>query len=444
VGSTKAAGERWYAGVSRYQWLVLLLASLGWIFDIFEGQIFVASMNEAMPALLPAGAGPGEVGFYNNLALGAFLLGGALGGVLFGMLGDRLGRKRALTYTILLYSACTCLSAFAQCWWHLAGFRFLTALGVGGEWAVASTLVAEEFPRRARAWSQSIFQASSVLGTYLAILAGTFVVAQREVVLSLPVGTWAVSGWRLAFLLGALPALLVVWVRRHLHEPERWLRAAKAGGEAPGRLRELFAPGLARRTLVGVGLAGVGMATFWATFIYGKDVLRQAVAAEDPSAGPLGLKRAEMLGMFLATTGSGLGLLAFGPLAERLGRRGAFLFFLLGGLAASGVLFWLPLNAWEIGLLLPVFGFLTVGLHGGYAVYFPELFPTHLRGTGAGFCFNAGRVLAAPALFLGGLLEKYSDLKVLDVAPLLGLLFPLGAFLLLFAPETKGRDLPER
>ncbi len=435
MASAKGAGERWYAGVSRYHWLVLLLASLGWIFDVFEGQIFVASMNEAMPALLPAGAEAGEVGFCNNVALGAFLLGGALGGVLFGMASDRLGRKRALTYTILLYSACTCLSAFAQRWWHLAGCRFLTALGVGGEWAVASTLVAEEFPPRARAWSQSIFQASSVLGTYLAVLAGAFVVAQREVVLSLPMGqTWAISGWRVAFLLGALPALLVIGVRRYLHEPERWLRAAKTDGERAGRLRELFAPGLARRTLVGVGLAGVGMATFWGTFIYGKDVLKGAVAAEDPAAGPLALKRAEMLGMFLATTGSGLGLLAFGPLAERLGRRGAFLFFLLGGLGASGVLFWLPLDAWAVGLLLPVFGFLTVGLHGGYAVYFPELFPTPQRGTGAGFCFNAGRVLAAPVLFLGGLLEKFSRLTVLEVAPLLGLLFPL---------ETKGRNLPE-
>src|SRR5215471_20750967 len=175
--STPVNMPPWYRSVTRYQWTVLALASLGWIFDVFEGQIFVASMNEAMPSLLPAGTGEGTKAYYNNIALGAFLLGGALGGVLFGMLSDRIGRKKTLTYTILMYSLFTCLSAFAATWWQLAGYRFLVALGVGGEWAVASALVAEVFPRRARAWSQSIFHASSVLGTYLATAAGAFVLA---------------------------------------------------------------------------------------------------------------------------------------------------------------------------------------------------------------------------------------------------------------------------
>src|SRR5690348_8227017 len=167
----------WYAGITRYQWLVLIVASLGWVFDVFEGQIFVASMKEAMPSLLSPGVSEGDVAFYNNIALGAFNLGGALGGVLFGMLSDRVGRKKTLTYTILMYSLFTCLSAFAASWWQLAGYRFLVALGVGGEWAVASALVAEVFTPRARAHSQAIFHASSVLGTYLAVAAGTLVVA---------------------------------------------------------------------------------------------------------------------------------------------------------------------------------------------------------------------------------------------------------------------------
>ena len=163
---------RWYTGISRYQWLALGLASLGWVFDVFEGQIFVASMNEATPALLGGSATPGEIGFWNHIALGAFLLGGALGGILFGMLSDRLGRRRTMTYTILMYSLCTGLSAFAPGMWWMAGFRFLAAMGVGGEWAVASTLVAEEFPRRSRAWTQSLFQASGTLGKCLAAAAG--------------------------------------------------------------------------------------------------------------------------------------------------------------------------------------------------------------------------------------------------------------------------------
>ena len=395
------------------------------------------------------------------------------------MLSDRVGRKRTMTYTILLYSICTGLSAFAHSGWELAACRFLAALGVGGEWAVASTLVAEEFPQRARAWAQSLFHASSTLGTYLAVAAGALIVADPRVSLHLPLagGAWEISGWRLGFLLGALPALLILLTRKHLREPEVWRQTAEASGHGAGRqpaagagrqaagptgagrLRDLFSAHLVRRTLVGVGLAGVGLATVWGTAIYGKDVLRNACAEQYLAALPDGadasaraallearapeLKRDEMLGMFLVTTGTGLGLLAFAPLAERLGRRGAMLLFLLGGLAAALVLFQCLTSVWAIALFLPCFGFLTVGLHAGFAVYFPELFPTRLRGTGAGFCFNAGRILAAPALFLAGWLQKDGGLSLAGSATLLSLLFPLGALLLLFAPETRGRELPD-
>jgi len=142
--------ERWYDGIARYQWLVLFIASLGWIFDVFEGQIFVASMNEAMPSLAPD-VNRGTIAMYNKIALGGFLAGGALGGIIFGMLSDRIGRKRTLSITILFYSMFTFMSSFSQAWWHLAALRFLVAMGVGGEWAVATALVAEVFPQRARA-----------------------------------------------------------------------------------------------------------------------------------------------------------------------------------------------------------------------------------------------------------------------------------------------------
>ena len=153
--SSTASGP-WYSGITGYQWLVLIIASLGWIFDVFEGQVFVASMNEAMPSLLPKSSEGAAAGaflsdlfqgrlapaLYNNIALGAFLAGGALGGVIFGALGDRIGRARTMVITILMYSLFTCLTAFSQNWWHVVGLRFLVALGVGGEWAVASAMVA--------------------------------------------------------------------------------------------------------------------------------------------------------------------------------------------------------------------------------------------------------------------------------------------------------------
>src|SRR3954471_17180747 len=168
-----AEGGHWYSGVTSYQWLVLVIASLGWIFDVFGGQVFVASMNESMPSLVP-GALDSAIKFYNNVAVGACLAGGALGGVVFGALGDRIGRARTMVITILVYSFFTCLTAFSQNAWQIVVLRFLVALGVGGEWAVASAMVAEVFPPRARAWSGAIFHGSSVFGTYLAIAAGAF------------------------------------------------------------------------------------------------------------------------------------------------------------------------------------------------------------------------------------------------------------------------------
>ncbi len=457
---------RWYAGITAYQWLVLLIASLGWVFDVFEGQIFVASMKEAMPSLVAEDTAEGTIALYNNLALGAFLLGGATGGIVFGMMSDRIGRKRTMSLTILFYSAFTCVSALSQQWWHLAGLRFLVAMGVGGEWAVASSMVAEVFPKRARAHVGGIFHASSVFGTYLAVLAGVFIIGNPQIhayasridMPSLP--------WRLGFAMGALPALLILWIRRSLREPESWqqarLRAQADPGRQMGSIGDLFRGQLLRRTFVGVTLAAVGLATFWGAHIYGKDRLEAAavqryiaqeydgkvdVTAEEREAvlskHQVGVKRWEMLGMFLVTTGGGLGLVSFGPICQRIGRRGAFLLFHLGGLATALIVFRALTGVPVLLVALPVFGFLTLGMHAGYAIYFPELYPTRLRGTGTGFCFNAGRILAAPILFVSGWMQKDWGFTLENAASILSVLFVLGALVLLLAPETRGQDLPD-
>lgn len=459
--SDQIDSHAWYVGVTRYQWVVLVIASLGWVFDVFEGQIFVASMNEAMPSLLPPETLRGDAAFYNNVAFGAFLTGGALGGVLFGILSDRIGRVRTMNFTILLYSFFTCASALSHEWWHLAAFRFLVAMGVGGEWAVASALVAEVFPKRARAWSLGIFHASSVFGTFLAILAGLFIVANPSVVLRIPGLDTEFRGWRLGFLVGVVPALLVIWIRFSLREPECWrqsLDAASDDGRRCGSVAELFAPALVRNTLVGFLLAAVGMATFWGVHIYGKDLLRREasalVAAKTPrdatnhiDAEKL-IKRWELLGMLLATAGGGLGLVAFGPICEKMGRRAAFLVFHIGGFLAGVWLFQVVAGIPALLVGLPIFGFLTLGMHAGYAIYFPELFPTRLRATGAGFCFNVGRVLAAPIVLVSGWLQRAPEsggrgYSLEQSVTWMCVLYLFGALVLIFAPETRHADLPQ-
>ncbi len=428
----------WYRDVTRYQWMVLAIASAGWVFDVFEGQIFGACMNEALPVLL-RGTGLEEYKeLFVNIGIAAFLAGGAVGGVVFGMMADRWGRRWTMAVTILMYSAFTGLTALADNWWQLAILRFLVGMGVGGEWAVAAAVVAEVFPPRARPAASGIFHASSVLGTYLAVLTGLFIVsADKE------------TGWRWGFVVGVLPALLVFWVRVSMREPESWESARRHSqqdtGAKLGRFRELFSPALRRHTLVATGLAVIGLATFWGTHFRGKDLLRAAKAHQMQSQQDDDvLKQFEMLGMFLATTGGGLGLLSFAPLSQRLGRRRAFALFHGMGFALVLVTCLLADSILGLILILPLFGFFTLGMHAGYAVYFPELFPTRLRGTGAGFCFNAARLAAGPVLlgfaFLQGAPLHWGLAGAMFA---LGGLFLAGLVLLWFAPETRGQPLPE-
>lgn len=446
----------WYSGITRYQWLVLLIASLGWVFDVFEGQIFVASMRDAMPALLGVSADSPEVAGWNDLAFGSFLLGGAFGGVFFGVLSDRIGRSKTMIVTILFYSLFTCVTALAQAPWHMVILRFFVAMGVGGEWAVASAMVAEVMPNRSRPVMSSIFHGSSVLGTLLAAAAGAFVV-----------GNEALGGnaWRWGFALGVLPALLTVWIRWKLREPEQWVKArekAAAGtGEQPGRLSELFSAANLRNTIVGVSLASVGLVTFWGGHIYGKNAMlrsaqKRALHTESVATDAVkidkqaafekhrsSIKRAEMLSMVLNTIGGGLGLILFGTISNRLGRKGAFILYHVVAFVMMILLFQvlIPNDASDtvLAVVLPIFGFFTLGMHAGYAVYFPELYPTRLRGTGTGFCFNMGRLATAAAFFTFSAFPVNPESKALMMAPL----YLLGVVIVLFARETRGEVLPE-
>lgn len=524
----------WHSGVTSYQWLVLLIASLGWVFDIFEGQIFVASMRDAMPDLLGVPADDDSVRIWNDRAFGFFLLGGAFGGVIFGIISDRVGRAKTMIYTILFYSLFTCLSAFSQEPWHMVVLRFLVAMGVGGEWAVASAMVAEVMPKRSRPVMSSIFHASSVFGTLLAAATIAMLIGNQELNASL--AERGIDGWRVGFAIGVLPALLTLWIRWKLREPDSWTaaqnRAKDDEAQATGRIGELFSSGHLRGTIIGVTLATIGLVTFWGGHIYGKNALMRKEQArvlkveniplnvpskkempvewsqivnlhkhflEDKIAAiqaktedkknkldqnilaraqarlkgissiddkerdasikkthtwfkesffekhKANIKREEMTSMALNTIGGGLGLLFFGGISNKLGRKGAFVLYhamafvmmliLFKGLVANDA------SRMALMICLPIFGFFTVGMHAGYAVYFPELYPTRLRGTGTGFCFNMGRLGTAAAFFGFAAMAKppSPETKALWLAPL----FLIGVIVVLFAKETRGEDLPE-
>jgi len=424
--------QAWYSGVKPYQWVVLAIASAGWIFDVYEGQIFNITRNQLLADILKAGATDAAIKIYGDLFLAIFLAGGAFGGVLFGSLADRFGRRPIIMATILTYSVFSGLTYFATSLWQVGVARFLVAMGVGGEWAVAASLVAEVFTKEARAHASGIFHATSVLGTWAAALAGLAVGAQ----------------WRHAYLIGIAPALLVFLVATSIREPESWQAAAKArrsgaAGQRMGSLRDLLGDRRWRgRAVLGMLLAAIGLGSFWGVTVAGQDLTRELLLRNGVAPAEA-MQKAKFAYGIVQTIGGGLGLLAMGPLCVRLGRRRAFAWMHVGAFLIVPITCYLPSTYYQLLAILPVFGFLTLGIHAGYAIYFPELFPTRLRASGSGFCFNGGRIVAASALVLSGWMKSLPGMDLRLAITLLALLFPLGLLIIYFLPETRGQPLPE-
>lgn len=428
------AETRWYAEVTRYEWLVLIIASAGWVFDAFEGQVFNITRNDMLKDLLNVPAGDPLIAKWGDYFLSAFLAGGTFGGLLFGSLGDRFGRRPIMNLTILFYSIFSGLTYFATDLWQIAVLRFLVAMGVGGEWAVAAALVAEVFPQKARAHASGIFHATSVLGVWLAAMVG------------LLVGTH----WRWAYLISVLPALLTLWVRMGIKEPERWQKAA-ATNQRRGSFRDLLGnPRWRKNAILGMLLAAVGLGTFWGVVIAGQDLAREMLTRE--KAAGIGLDATGIIKFFrnekaaygiIQTIGVAVGMLSFGPICNVIGRRRTFFFAFLGSMFIVPATCYLPRAYWQLLLMLPVYGFFAQAVHAGFAIYFPELFPNHLRSTGAGFCFNGGRLLAAGIMIFSGWLKFQPGIDLYEAITILTGFFGLGMIVLAFLPETKGQPLPE-
>ena len=422
----------WRRGVTRYQWLVLFVAWLGWVFDSMDSTIYAMVLQPALHDLMhPQNGGAvtaDVIGWYGGIIFSIFLIGWAIGGVLFGVFADRFGRARTLMVTILIYALFTGLAALSRTWWELALFRFITALGIGGEWAAGAALVAEVWPEDKRTKAAGLLQSAWAGGFLLAAVLYLFL---RD------------YSWRVMFVIGILPAFVAALVFLWVKEPERWVKARDDARQStlprPSRLGELFAPGLVRSTLVGSGLAFVAVFGLWGATNWIPTVIRSLPDLHGLSGSEL-TSRVSYATMLLNVGALG-GYLSFGPLADRWGRRWVFALMCAGSLVMLPVTFLTPRSFVHVLVLLPVLGFFNNGIFSGFPIYLPELYPTRIRATGAGFCFNVGRVLAAagPAV-TGHLVKALGSLNLAICA--VALIYLVGLLILPFARETRGRPLP--
>jgi len=486
---------RWYKELTRYHWFVLIVAALGWLFDCLDQQLFTLARPTAMRDLLKVPAGDPLIGEWGGYATSIFIIGWATGGLIFGSLGDRIGRAKTMVITILIYSVCTGLSALSVSFWDFAFYRFLTGLGVGGEFAVGVALVAEVMPDRARPRALSLLQALSAVGNISAAFIGAALA---------PWEAEGLSAWRVMFVIGAVPALLALFIRRRLKEPERWqqLKNSPDRDKRTGSYKALFSdPRWRHSALVGLFLAIPGVIGLWGIGFFSGDltrmVFRQRVAVEkyeialagadaektalltllkewEEKLTPKGERRElseseqvvakgmedqisseltfwQSLTLLSQQIGAAFGMYCFGWIAQQFGRKPAFLLAYVAAMLSTALVFWKldsPTDFW----MITVMGFFQLSLFALYAIYFPEIFPTYLRSTGTSFCYNVGRYIAAFGPVIFGLLTS----RVFTVsrgypAPLnwryagmwMSLVFLIGIVTLLFAKETKDQPLPE-
>ncbi len=447
------------------------MASAAWLFDCLDQQIFILFRGDALKTLLPPGW---DATAYGGYATSIFVAGWATGGLIFGSVGDRIGRAKTLTLTVLLYSVFTGLSALSTSWYDFALYRFITGLGVGGVFGLAVALIADTLPDRSRPGALGMLQALSAVGN---ITAGLISMWMGSMITESSTFITKDTAWKYAFLIGAIPAFLCVFIQFRLKEPEKWVQAKEAGkisGVKFGSYVSLLGPGRWRKpALLGMLLCISGVIGLWGIGFFSPELVSDVISS---SLRAKGLGEDEItsqatfykgLNSIIQNVGAFFGMLAFSYLAQRTGRRPAFVIAFIGAFLATNAYFQLFKSVdqlWMSGVM----GFFQLALFAGFAIYLPELFPTRLRSTGVSFCYNVGRFLAATGPFTLGILQKSlgdaavskliasSPETVTDAAKAaaklgafreatswVSLVFILGLVAIFFLPETKGKPLPE-
>jgi len=433
----------WYRSLNRSQWKALIAANLGWTFDGFEVFALILTVGVALHQLLD----PSEyarIPAYAGAVIAITVFGWAIGGLLGGVLADYLGRKRSMTLTILAYSLLTGVSAFSWDWLSFAVFRFLVGLAIGSEWATGASIMAELWPAKARGKGGAFLQSGYPIGSILA--SGVW----------LAIGTSGPDAWRYMYLIGVLPALIVFWIRRNIPESPRWEESNRRRRAAYDRRRQ-GAPlhgedaALVRFTLVDVFAEGAIRSRLVLTFVmslsvtigyWGVSTFVPSYVGSVATAAGLPAQRWAALAGLVQNVGALIGFSSFGFLADAFGRKPTTILFYLMCLILTPIVYLWVQDIHVLLFTLAVYGFFIQGVFSWTPIWLPELFPTRMRATAAGFIFNAPRLISAIApLIAGTLIVSLGGYG--KAATIIGLFYILGLIAVPFLPETKGKPLPE-
>ncbi len=465
MSSPSVSALPWYRTLTPNHWFVFTVASLAWMFDCLDQQLFILARDNAVKALSAAGTSGPELKSLGGWAQSIFVAGWALGGLIFGSVGDRIGRAKTLSITVLIYSLCTGLSAFSRDVTEFMIYRALTGLGVGGVFGLAVALVADSLPELARPKALGLLQALSAVGN---VTAGLIAMALAEMD--------PMNSWKYLFWIGAVPAFLCIFIMFRLKEPVKWVAARDAsrlaGGKAMGSYGSLFGEVQWRRpAILGMILCVSGVVGLWGVGFFSGALIgpaiENALKAQNPAITPAALAAGKQwwtaANLIVQNIGAFFGMILFAKLAHRYGRKTVFAFGFLAAFAATIYFyknFQTKSDIWMTGLM----GFCQLSIFAGFAIYLPELFPTRLRSTGVSFCYNVGRFIAATGPITLGGLQKYLSEKAVAALPTtadalskadaqltafrnaacwLACIYVIGLLVLPFLPETKGRPMPE-
>jgi MFS family permease len=446
----------WWRQLTGYHWFVFSVASAAWFFDCLDQRLFSLARIPALASLLGKAASDPLVQAAGKEVTAWFLIGWGIGGMIFGSLGDKYGRARMLTVTILIYSVFTGLSFLSRTALDFTICRFLTGLGVGGVFGLAVALIAETVPSGARAQSLGLLQVLSTVGNISAGFAKMGIDA-LEADKTIAAG----QGWRWMFLIGAVPAVMVIFSGKYLREPETWLHLKETGRLPKGGIFAPYAALLAdrrwrRNLVVGALIASTGVVGLWAIAEYAPDLQKAVFAAHFKAEGMApdaiggAVNKAISKAYIFNMLGAGVGMWIFTRIANGVSRRFAFLVGFLAAMAVTFCVYWKMNSPQDANWMMPLMGGAQLAVFAGFAIYLPELFPSRLRSTGTSFCYNLGRFAAAAGSFYSSALSTWfkdhghvPPLPYRYSAMTMCAIFLVGLVTLIFAPETKGKPLPE-